>query len=267
MTELLLETEEYYHSQSGENLSSHLLLAFAECPLIYRLTATGEYSRPDKEYFVVGRAAHCIVLEGMEEYEARYTSEFPINPSTGKPYGDTSQKYSDWHQMQILDGLQPISVKNDVLARKVARSTLQHKLAVELLNLAPHRESVIRMEYMGLSCQIRMDAMGEAVGIVDYKTCDSLDRFQYAAHDYNYYRQLAFYRTILKASRLVSSVIPVHIVATEKKWPIRTGVWELGMDELEQATEYNNEDIVRLKECQAANTWPTNYETKRNLKW
>jgi len=264
MSELLIESEDTYHGQAGENLSSHLLALFRDCPEGYRRVISGEYKRPDKDYYIIGRAVHCLVLEGAEEYRKRYTSDFPVNPTTGKPYGAASLKYKEWEEEAVLFGLQPISIVNGRLVEAMAASVEHHNEAMELLIRAPHRECVIREQYMGMPCQIRMDAMGEEVGIVDYKTCDRIGRFPYAAGDYGYYNQLAFYRKVLKLSGL-ANCLDVWIIATEKQWLYRTGVWKVSREDLDCAEVDNEFEINALKECQTSGIWPTNYEDIRVL--
>ena len=58
-------------------------------------------------------------------------------------------------------------------------------------------EGVVRADYCGMPCQIRMDWFEPHHGIVDLKTCDDLTWFEADARRYGYAHQLAFYRAVL----------------------------------------------------------------------
>jgi len=265
MIELLKEPEDIYHSRAGEYLSSHLLIAFAKYPILYRAMITREYVRPDTEYYAFGRALHCLVLEGHEVFTSRYIADSPINPATGKPFGVATKKYEVWADEQREIGHEPIAATQIELVWTMAENVLQHKEASFLLNRAPHRECVVRGYYCGVPCQIRMDAFGKDVGIIDFKTCDKLSRIPYAAKDYCYYEQLAFYREVLRAAGNDCS-FDVHLIASEKQYPYRCGVWHVAEESLDIAKEDNELFISELRECTISNTWPTRYEDIRELR-
>ena len=266
---LLTETDNQYHSNAGKYLSSHLLMAFMKCPYTYNEMVLGRYYRPDTPYFMFGRALHCLVLEGREEFDRRFATDEPINLSTGKPYGPTSNRWKAWADAQKEIGKEvfPGDMKN--LLDNMARSVLEHHKAMEVLVNAPYREKVIRCNYLGLPCQIRMDALGveleNQVGLVDFKTCDSLDRIAYAAKDYNYFTQMAFYRAIIREAGLQIPE-PIFMIAIEKNYPYRTGVWQFAPALVDEAEEDNILAIERLKECIKTDIWPTGYEDIRLLK-
>ena len=59
---------------------------------------------------------------------------------------------------------------------------------------------------------------------MDLKTCDDLTWFEADARKLGYLHQMAFYRAVL-AQVLDGLLVPVHIIAVEKKEPFRCGVW------------------------------------------
>ena len=272
MSQLHTEPEAVYHAQAGKYLSSHLLGTFSQCPALYHLMATKKYTRPDKDYYIIGRALHCLVLEGLEEYKARYIANSPINLKTGKPYGSMTNVYGQWAEGQRAMGLEIITPSQQDLVLQMAITVNEHKEIARILQEAPLREKVMRTKYCEIECQIRMDALGEGVGIVDLKTCDRLNRLPYAARDYNYYGQLAFYRAVLGAADIVPWAkemglpIDVYLIAVEKQFPHRCGIWHVDKASLDEAQEDNEQLIKELKECQASNTWPTRYEDMRYLR-
>jgi len=264
MIEFLIESEHDYHSQAGEFLSSHLLQMFARCPQLYYAAVYGSYRREDTEAYSLGRAVHCAVLEGMDELEKRYTCNSPVNPSTGAPYGIASKKYEQWAVGQRAMGLDPINELQMKLLLDMIENFGYHKEAAWLLGMAPHREVVLRTEYCGVQCQVRIDACGDDIGIVDLKTCDSLNRLPSAAVKYGYFSQLAFYREVLQASGL-DFMPDVHLIGIEKQFPYRTGVWLVSKSSLDFARDENELNISQLVECKMQGNWPTGYEEKREL--
>lgn len=264
MSVLLTEPEAVYHSQAGEYLSSHLLDIFRKNPVLYKATVTREYTRPDKEYFAFGRAVHCLVLEGEGIFRERYIANSPVNPSTGKCYGPASKAYLEWAMGMRDLGMEPITAAQEELTKAMVQRLCFHKEIQWLLNASPYREKVIRARYCNMPCQIRMDALGEQ-GIVDFKTCDTLSKIPFAAKIYNYYGQLAFYREVMRVSK-AGFPCDVHLIASEKEYPYRCGIWHITKESLDIAQEDNELYMLELKECQDMDDWPTRYEEVRELK-
>ncbi len=263
---LIVEDEDLYHSKAGKPfISSHLLSEFRHCPFIFERIISGQSKTPDSDAFALGRAFHTLVLEGEDEFQRRFEWRSPVNPKTTAPYGDGTKAYKDWSDSTRAQGLQPISQSQAHLAYRMQSSLIEHEEASELLALAPYRERVIRLEYRGHQCQVRIDACGIVVGIVDLKSCKSIDSFPYDARNYGYFYQLAFYRKVLQLSGLEFSTT-VNIVAVEKKSPYRVGVWTLsptGLSECEEENEFAMKDLLT---CMSTQVWPTLYEHKRELR-
>ena len=124
-------------------------------------------------------------------------------------------------------------------------------------------EGVVRCEYQGLPCQARLDWLNPERGLVDLKTCYSLDAFEMDAYVYRYPHQLAFYRSLLLEASGRS--VDVHIVAVEKQEPFRCGVWHMGKAVLDAARKENEDGMRRLRECEESGVWPTGYEDVREF--
>jgi hypothetical protein len=58
-------------------------------------------------------------------------------------------------------------------------------------------------------------------------------------------------------------LVPVHIIAVEKREPFRTGVWLVGPRLLKVARTENERAIARMAECHDNDVWPTGYEDVR----
>ncbi len=254
-----MPADEYHAaSKSGRYMSSHLLADFRESPELYRRKVNGEITETESAAFILGRAAHCLILEGKAEFEAQYTvSDGPVNIKTGVPYGKTTKAYAEWRAAQKCE---IISGKDYSFITKLQKSVLLHPTASELLSDGM-AEGVIRTEYCGVPCQIRMDWFSEKYGLVDFKTCESLKWFEADCRRYGYLYQMAFYRAV---TRMVTGQnIPVHIIATEKSEPFSTGVWKL-TDEVLSVAELSNEAALRkFRQCSFSGNWPTGYEDIR----
>ena len=93
---IIIEPATEYHAKRNEYLSSHMLADFRKCPELFHKKETGLIENEDRPAYVIGRAAHCLILEGGEEFHSQYTVGEPINEKTGKPYGKSTLAYQDW---------------------------------------------------------------------------------------------------------------------------------------------------------------------------
>ncbi|MCK4602115.1 MAG: PD-(D/E)XK nuclease-like domain-containing protein, partial [Phycisphaerae bacterium] len=101
--------------------------------------------------------------------------------------------------------------------------------AIDLL-LYGRSEGVVRVDYCGTPCQIRIDWTHPHRGIIDLKTTADLTWFENEAKKRRYHNQVAFYQSVF--AEVVGEHVPVYIVAVEKIEPYRCGVWRVGDDTL-----------------------------------
>jgi len=256
---LVREPIETYRAKSKDYLTSHQLADFRRNPLLFRKKELGLVPEEDRPAFLVGRAAHTLVLEGREAFEKTYAVGGPVNPKTGEVYGERTKAYREWAEAQdraVLTNDQAALVENmraSVAAHAKARELFADGVA----------EGVARATYGGHPCQVRLDWFNPSRGLVDLKTCDNLDWLEMDTKSYGYVHQLAFYRAILKL--FLDEAVPVYIVAVEKREPFRTGVWILGQNVLAIAQKENEEALARLAKCRRADSWPTGYEDIRTF--
>ena len=59
------EPAEAYHAKAKENLSSHQLIEFMTCPFLYQKRRAGLIEEKEPSAFLIGRAAHTRILEGI----------------------------------------------------------------------------------------------------------------------------------------------------------------------------------------------------------
>ena len=236
---LTVEPADQYHAKAGEYLSSHQLLDFIKCPWLYRKKALGLIEDKDSPAYLMGRATHVRILEGRNAYEATFAFGGPVNPKTGKPFGTSTKAFAEW---AVAQGKPVLSLDQVELIEQMASGVAMNDAAVDLL-LYGRSEGVLRAEYCGTPCQIRIDWVHPHRGIVDFKTCDDLTWFESDARRYGYHRQMAFYRAVL--AQVIDQFVPVHLVAVEKKQSFRCGVWLVSDDTLATAREI--EDRVGIK--------------------
>ena len=260
MKVLTHESAEAYHAKAGEYLSSHQLLDFMKCPWLFRKKRLGLVEETETPTYLIGRAAHMRILEGRKRYEESFALGGPINPTTQKPFGTNTKAFREWADAQG----KPVLDQGDIdLVENLASGLSMNLSAVDLI-LDGEAEGVVRAEYCGMPCQIRVDWLNPHRGIVDLKTCDDLTWFESDAKRYRYVHQMAFYRAVL-AQALGGTLLPVHIIAVEKKEPYRCGVWRVGDESLAIAQRENEAAIRRLNSSIKQNRWPMGYEEVRVL--
>jgi len=254
-----VESADEYHRKADRYLSSHQLLDFIKCPWLHWKKRSGLIADTASTSYLIGRAAHVRVLEGRDVYESQFALGGPINPKTGRPFGSNTKAFSEWAAVQ---GKPVLSHEQVDLIEQMASGVAMNNEAVDLL-LYGRSEGVVRTEYCGTPCQIRIDWVHPHRGIVDFKTCDDLTWFEADARRYGYHRQMAFYRAVL--AQVIDQLVPVHLVAIEKKEPFRCGVWRVSDDTLAIAQRENEAAIRRLLACRQCDEWPTGYEEVRVL--
>lgn len=254
---LATEPAHEYHAKAGQFLSSHQLIDFIECPWLYRKKQLGLIGDEDTPAMFTGRATHVRILEGRDAYEAQYAFGGPINPKTNKPFGSTTKAFAEWAEVQ---GKPVLSHEQVDLIEQVASGVAMNDEAVDLL-LYGRSEGVVRAEYCGTPCQIRIDWVHPHRGIVDLKTTADLTWFENDARRRRYHNQLAFYQAVL--AKVIGFFAPVYIVAAEKAEPFRCGVWRVADDLLAIARQENEDAIRRLKRSWEMDAFPTGYEAIR----
>jgi len=258
---LIREPADVYHAKAKGFLTSHQLADFRRNALLFHKKELGLVKDEDRPAYVIGRAAHVLILEGREAYEQGYAFGGPVNPKTGEPFGTRTKAFQEWAEAQgkpVLDDEQAALIEN----LNAAVQAHEHSAGLLADGIA---EGVVRAEYSGVMAQSRLDWLNPQRGIVDLKTCDNLDWLQMDARTYGYAHQLAFYRSVVAA--LIQSVLPVYLIAVEKREPFRCGVWRMGEEVLGIAQKENEEAIERLKQCRETGTWPTGYEDIRVFDW
>lgn len=256
---LIREPADVYHAKATDHLSSHALADFRRCPALYRTKQLGLIPDRDSTAFLVGRAAHTLILEGRERYESEYAVGGPVNPRTGQPFGSNTKAFAEWAERigkPVLDDSQA------ALVEQMAASVREHLFARELLREGV-AERVVRCELDGHRCQARIDWINPLpdCGLVDLKTCDRLDGFELDFRAFGYAHQLGFYRGLVQHATGVD--LSVYVIAVEKREPHRCGVWQVATSVLDAAQRENREAMRELTRCRETGVWPTRFESLR----
>jgi hypothetical protein len=276
---LIDEPFEVYLAKREEYLTSHQLMDFMRCPKLYYLKKTGALTAdPSKinSELILGSAAHKLILEGRREFDKCYAIGAPVNERTGKEYGRDTQAFAKWAEQQCAEkgsAIGFITTEQWYVVSNMAYAVSKHTEAQTLLHHGV-AERVLRSDFCGIPVQSRLDwftEIGETPVIVDLKTCNDLDSFEYDAKRFMYGIQFAFYQQILLRAVFdeydVDNAIPakVYAIAVEKKEPFRCGVFEVSDVTLGYFHTKLTAAIESLKECQRAGEYPTLYEAVRIL--
>ena len=99
------------------------------------------------------------------------------------------------HRNAPQPGAACVALATPLPLAKHGRPIRTHELAASLLSEGV-AEGVVRANYCGVACQIRMDWFEPHQGIVHLKTCDELTWFEADARRFGYGHQVAFYRAV-----------------------------------------------------------------------
>ena len=258
----IVTREEYLASRAeGRRVSFHALKDFAHNGKEFHLRQIGELPQPpeSREMFI-GTAAHTLILEGREKYRDAYeVADGPVNPKTGKPYGNDTKVFRDWFAMQT----KPVITTDEAALIEAMRDAVAaHGVASQLLadGIA---ETPIFFDWFGTPCQSQVDWISKSWGIIDLKTTADLDRFVWTARDARYINQLAFYRRAV--GELFGESMDCFIVAVEKARNPRCGVFAIPKPDLDEAEDWCIQQIAALAEAEATGVWRDGYEGLRQL--
>lgn len=257
----IAEPFEVYRQQADSHLTSHWLAEFRRCPLTYRKKRLGLIPEAQSEAYAFGRAVHTFVLEGGDVFHREFAVGGPANPKTGRPYGRDTKAFAEWAAEQ---GKPCVSTDDLAVIEEMAHNVQQHQFAAQLLSTG-QPEAVVRSVYCDWPCQGRIDWLNLLAdrGIVDLKTCRSLDDFEADIHRYGYIHQLAFYRELVFATCGIE--VSAHIIGVEKEMPYRVGVWHVPDHMLDEAARDNAAAIRDLNVATENDVWLSRYETLREV--
>lgn len=248
-----------YHSADlcvGPSISSSgLRTLFRESPAHYWATSPLNPDRiktPDSEAFVLGRAAHHLLLG-----EAAFDTLFIVRPSKFDSWRTNDAK--KWKAEQEAEGRVVLLPGQIDTIRGMARSLAKHPLVANgILNGDIERSIVWRDEETGVFLKARPDAMPNDSGdFADLKTTLSVQNraVEQTIIDYGYCQQAALIR---EGFELVTGtpMASFSLVLVEKDPPWCVRVVTLRGDDIALGHKQNHAALHRFTRCLKRDEWP-----------
>ena len=240
----------------------------AVSPLMMRWRA--EHPRPDTEALKLGRAIHCLVLEGEDVFRDRWATSTQCAATTkaGTDCGSAGTLFHDWLWYCRVKGHAPAGAGAppadmeviDSQAREVAHvcanSLLTHAEAQRTLSNGSG-EQELEWEFDGVACRGRLDYLREYV--VDLKTTryGTPREFMRDAATHLYHGQLAWYHDgAVRAGRIADDAETPRIVSVETAEPYDVAVYQCPPEVLEAGRLVYRDLLRKYQECNAAGWWP-----------
>lgn len=276
------EDSEYHaHAKEGRAISASALKVFRESPRDYQARyRTGEVKHAESPALVLGRAAHCLILEGSAKFQESFVVIEDLDPElgfinkrTGEVYGENTKAWRSAKDAldAVRPGLQLLSKAQWNQCQGMAEAVRANEVAAKQLEHG-QPEKVFRHQVEGepFARQCKVDWVGEwgqgGTVLVDLKTTEDLRSFRSRALKFGYPEQLAFYRDLF--GRTVPNGcgcgVPVLLVAVEKNPPYKVGCWNFQSSELssiQKENEYQVKELARLWDLNE--NWPTGWEKVR----
>ena len=275
------EPADVYHG-GGATSSSKLgdmRIAGKLCPRNYYVRHVSKAApRKSGPHFDVGIASHIAILEGVGEYQRRVVrepAEYVNDKGETKPWNNNANVCKDWYRQQT--GRTVLSNSEADLVDAMFEAVMQHPEARELVTHG-HAEVTFRTQIAGLTLQCRTDkwhptgidgvAQFSGSGIVDLKTCDTLEQFERDFAALRYHFRAEFYRLVVSEVLAAMAGVPVTeidapwfaFVAVEKSAPHRVKVYTPDADSLAAGRKEVHADLIVLRQCIASGQWPTGCE-------
>lgn len=254
-----------YHmaTKLDQYVTSHRLGVYRRDPLEYKQRRDGVIKDKDTTSFQIGRAVHVLVLEGKERFDEEFlVGDGPVNPKTGEPYGRLTKAYKEWAEAQTKP---VISTEDFATFEEMRKAVHAHPLAKGLL-AEGIAEGTIRTLWHNMQVQARLDWFNPETGdLVDLKTCQDLDRFNYDIRDYGYPFQMAFYKHCIDLVGTFDKDVKCWIVAVEKRQPYRVAVVRVSDPTIEDCASHHMGGESWRDDCDAM--MAELYESLRNDSW
>jgi len=254
---------EYFDGYSNY-MSSHRLHSFSDCPAAFIAAEQADAEYKASAAMLLGTAIHTMILEPvffLERYVVGYDP--PVNPTTKQPYKTGTKKNNAWKSELESDGKTLLSVDEFNLICDCKNNVTSHSKANSAL-LIGKPEVVLRGELCGVPSQAKIDWLDlHNKTIVDLKTIDNIDKFQYNFSKFGYGRQMAFYRMMMR--KYCQQDFAIKLVVVETTGIHRVGVFSFGGGALAHAEQQTVSAFSEYRRAKEKNVWPTKYEAIREL--
>ena len=175
-----------------------------------------------------GTAFHCLLLE-PEKFKRAYSYDWPVNASTGKPYGADTKKVLAWQEhlaerdmlgLRTSDRDRLYQMRDNLLAMPEARTLI--------LNAQADKEREIFWEHLstGESCKSKLDIISPDY-IIDVKTTSDASHsgFMRSIGKWRYDIQATFYQMAAESIDCVER--PFYFACVEHEHPFSAAIYPL----------------------------------------
>lgn len=219
---------------------------------LFRDYQTGIYTVGDKSHHQIGRLAHAAVLE-PQRFAQMVVSEGPVNERTGKAYGRDTQAWAAWQ----AENPEKVVVDSWLL-------TMLERIPNEVKGLFVGGRSEVsvhhKLSVSGLDVKCRCDYLRER-SILDFKTCEDVDRFDRELSKWSYWFQLGWYKMVMKAETGVDHTF--RFVFAEKKPPFRWRIVPLDVEYQMYADAQVEDALGKLIEARDSGNWSDRGEVEQ----
>jgi len=257
---MIIETSKEYHSNSA--ISHSKLEVFRKRPQMFykRYIAKTIEEREPSSSFVIGSAAHALVLE-RDTFMERYAQSMKFDRRTKEGKLAAAEFEAKLGDRIALDPDEWMLVEN------IAASVRCNPLASCLLRRGFAERSWRKEGQLG-DLQVRTDwfnpdgcdiTQGKPY-VVDLKTIDSLDdgsarAFERAVYQWGYHRQAGFYLPLI-SELWKEPVFTMYFIVVEKVEPYGVAVYKLSDDAIACGQDETILDLKRLSKCLTSGEWP-----------
>lgn len=215
-------------------------------PLFYRYRI--ENPEPRKDFYIIGLAIHCWVLE-PDKFDERYAvCDITRN--------ERNADYKEWIDEHYgMTALRPHEMET---AKRAGDAVLAHSEARRALKGCRHEEPLVWTDPdTGIRCKGRVDAISP-VRIADLKSTQDIAarKFYDQAAKLLYHGQQSMYHTGATVLRKIDGKETPEIISVEKLPPYDVAVDRMKPEDLAAGRTVCLQLMRRLLECQAANYWP-----------
>lgn len=253
--EPLVMTAEDYHRDYSRDSNSSLKL-FRESVERYAAIRVHGSMEPDlpTPAMELGTQLHTLVLEGVEALQDQYAIGGPVNPKTGKPYGDDTKAFAEWFQDQgkargmSADRFKFLAAMRDgVMRNAFARQVIEAPGSVEY-----------RIDWddaaTGLPLKLRADKVTNRGLIGDLKTTDDItpDAFGRSVFNFEYHCQAALY---LAGAQTQGIGGPFVFVVVSKTPPHECATYVLDPVSLHIGEQVNDKTLAELLIRRQSGDW------------
>lgn len=261
-----------YHAEAGNGindgkyLGSHILIEYIQNQKLWkRKYKDNAIDKKESDAMKKGTAIHRCVLEKGAKFVDDYTVGYPTHEVKGvlQEYGADTKFVKEW--MLTIPKDKPF-ISNQEMADilKINEIVKEHPEANDMIS-GGLCERVIKANYLGVDCHIRIDCFNPKYGICDLKKTRSMDGFLRDADRLGYWIQAGFYRKIFEIA--TGEKVPFNWIIAEDVEPFEVCTKQLDDGSIEYAQRLVESAILEFKESIKNNSFLTGREGLQIASW